>query len=287
MIDLPAPLTPADCDLRDFAFMPLDVARLRRSKAWLKAKRNPVLAFYLINLWTASWHDMPAASLENDDDVLADLAMCEPGKWAKIKADVLYGWVECSDGRLYHPTVAEKAVEAWEAKQAQRQRTEAARLAKEQKRIATQQLLSQTLQAASVTGSVTEAATGSKGEGQGEGQGDLYSVPYGTGGAAAGKRERTPEENRKSELWRAIKALLVDSGESKDLKAAGAVVTKAITRFDEPTALAAIEATLHARPAGVIAYLEGACQQASGQRQNKQEALEAGNLAAAERFAQE
>lgn len=113
-----------------------------------------------------------------------------------------------------------------------------------------------------------------------------YSVPIGTGGAAAVKRQRTPREHRKSELWSAIKTLLVDSGESKDLKAAGAVVTKTIVRFDEPTALAGIEATLFARPAGVIAYLEGACQQASGQRLNKQETLEAGNLAAAERFAE-
>jgi hypothetical protein len=27
-----APLTPSDCDLTDFAFMPLDVARLRDSE---------------------------------------------------------------------------------------------------------------------------------------------------------------------------------------------------------------------------------------------------------------
>jgi hypothetical protein len=111
------------------------------------------------------------------------------------------------------------------------------------------------------------------------------SVPIGTGAGGAGKKARTPAEQRKSELWRSIKAYLVDCGESKDLKAAGAVITQAITRYDEPTALAAIEATLHARPAGAIAFLEAACQQAAGQRQNKQEALEAGNLAAAERFA--
>lgn len=115
----------------------------------------------------------------------------------------------------------------------------------------------------------------------------VNSVPIGTGGGAAGKREKTPAERRKSELWGAIKTLLVESGESKDLKAAGAIVTSAITRYDEATALAAIEATLHAKPAGAIAYLEAACQQAAGQRQNKQEALEAGNLAAAERFAME
>jgi hypothetical protein len=110
----------------------------------------------------------------------------------------------------------------------------------------------------------------------------VNSVPIGTGSDAAdGRRPKTPAERRKSELWGAIKAHLVDSGESKDLKAAGAIVTSAIKRFDEPTALAAIEATLHAKPASAIAYLQAACQQASGQRLNKQEELEAGNLAAA------
>lgn len=168
-INLPAPLVPADCDLTDFPFMPLEVARLRRSKAWLVCKRNPALAFYMLNLWTASWHDKPAGSLEDDDDVLADLAMCDPAKWPKVKADVLRGWVKCSDGRLYHQTVAEKAAEAWKAKQAQRQRTEAARVAKEQKRRQQQsQPLSQNLQSDSVTEIATETVTASKGEGQGQ-----------------------------------------------------------------------------------------------------------------------
>ena len=110
-----------------------------------------------------------------------------------------------------------------------------------------------------------------------------YSVTDVTGGGAA-NRAKTPAEHRKSQLWRQMKEFLVESGESKDLKAAGAVITKAISRYDEATALGAIEATLYARPAGAIAYLEGACQQATGQRQNKQESLEAGNLAAAKRF---
>jgi len=134
MSDLPEPMVPQECDLRDFPFMPLEVQRLRRSKAWLAAKREPALAFYLINLWTAAWHDLPAASLEDDDEVLADLAMCEPRKWQAIKALALRGWVKCSDGRLYHPVVAEKARTAWASKIAQRDRTEAARKAKAEKK---------------------------------------------------------------------------------------------------------------------------------------------------------
>ena len=130
MTDLPAPLTPPDCDLRDFQFMPLEVARVRRSKQWLLAKRDPEIGFYSINLWMMAWHEVPSGSLEDDDDVLADAAMCDPRKWPKIRDRVLRGWVKCADGRLYHSVVAEKALDSWSRKKAQRQRTEAARSAR-------------------------------------------------------------------------------------------------------------------------------------------------------------
>jgi hypothetical protein len=128
------PLMPSDADLRDFTFMPLDLVRLRRSKAWLIAKRRPEIGFYMLNLWASSWHEVPAASLENDDDVLSDAAMCDPHKWEKVKAEVLRGWIECSDGRLYHPVVAEKALEAWGRKLEERWKRECDRVRKEWRR---------------------------------------------------------------------------------------------------------------------------------------------------------
>ncbi len=48
MTDLPEPMTPPECDLQDFQFMPLMVLRLRKSKAWVKARRNPALGFYML-----------------------------------------------------------------------------------------------------------------------------------------------------------------------------------------------------------------------------------------------
>ena len=54
----------------------------------------------------------PAASLEDDDDVLADGTMCHPERWPEVREKVLHGWQHCSDGRLYHPVVAERASEA-------------------------------------------------------------------------------------------------------------------------------------------------------------------------------
>lgn len=113
MSELPPPPVPTDADLTAFAFMPLEVTRLKRSKAWLICKRRPELAFYMVNLWISSWHERPAGSLENDDDVLADLAMCAPSEWPALKEHVMRGWVLCSDSRFYHPIVAEKVIDAW------------------------------------------------------------------------------------------------------------------------------------------------------------------------------
>ena len=160
--ELPAPLVPAEVDLRDFAFMPLEVSRLLRSRTWLKARRRPEIGFYLVNLWAGAWHEVPAGSLPDDDDVLADLARCTPARWRKLRGDILAAWVRCADGRLYHPVVAEKAREAWAHKLAQRQRTQAARDARRQ-RLHTP-----------AASSVATPVTASKGEGQGErkGQGE-------------------------------------------------------------------------------------------------------------------
>lgn len=71
-LQLPEPLTPPDCDLRDFAFMPLDVARLRDSDLAIQIEAEEFRAAVL--LWCASWHQVPAASLPDDDKALAALA---------------------------------------------------------------------------------------------------------------------------------------------------------------------------------------------------------------------
>lgn len=131
MTQLPQPPVPQEADLTDFRFMPLEVARLRRSRAWLICKRRPELAFYMINLWTASWHERPAGSLEDDDDVLADAAMCSPEKWPEVRDDVLRGWFKASDGRLYHEVVAEKVLDSWHGKAVARWKKECDRIRKE------------------------------------------------------------------------------------------------------------------------------------------------------------
>lgn len=115
-----APLTPADCDLTDFAFMPLDVARLFGSSFHARATDGEWRAG--VTLWAKSWHQVPAASLPDDDVELARLA--EFGRdvrsWRKVRDGALRGWAKADDGLLYHPVVAEKALEAWLEKLAQR-----------------------------------------------------------------------------------------------------------------------------------------------------------------------
>lgn len=160
---LPDPLVPAEVDLRDFAYMPLDVVRLMRSSAWRKIRRAPELGYWSVNLWASSWHEVPAASLPDDDDELADFARCEPKTWDKVKAKVLAGWVKCSDGRLYHPVVAEKALEAWAKMNGQRKRTHAAREALKRKLLETATKDVAAILTAPAATSVTETATASKG----------------------------------------------------------------------------------------------------------------------------
>lgn len=110
MHDASPPLVPEDCDLRDFQFIPIDVQRLLKSETWVLGTGEEKAA--AMTLWLESWHQVPAASLPNDERMLAHLSMTG-SRWRRVREHVLRGWVEASDGRLYHPVVAEKALEAW------------------------------------------------------------------------------------------------------------------------------------------------------------------------------
>ena len=110
------PLVPAHIDLRDFPFMPLEVARLRDSSIVDEISGDEFRAAIL--LWCASWHQVPAGSLPTDRKQLSKFAGYGRvvTEWDKVAEGALYGWLECSDGRLYHPVIAEKAIEAWDKK---------------------------------------------------------------------------------------------------------------------------------------------------------------------------
>jgi hypothetical protein len=114
--DDPAPLVPGDCDLRDYPDMPLEVQRFRDSDFVANEAPEAIVAAFL--LWSASWHQVPAGSLPDSNRVLAQLAgygRSVPG-FLKVRDGALRGFIKCSDGRLYHPVIAEKALKALESR---------------------------------------------------------------------------------------------------------------------------------------------------------------------------
>lgn len=130
----PDPLVPIEVDLTEFGFMPLDVRRLRDSRIAASASGDEFRAAVL--LWCASWHQKPAASLPDDDIELAQLSGYGRviKEWKKVRDGALHGWVKCTDGRLYHPVIAEKANEAWAQKLEHAWSRECDRVRKENKR---------------------------------------------------------------------------------------------------------------------------------------------------------
>lgn len=104
------PLVPPKCDLTAFYYVPIEPRIFFKSRAWISFNYVEKVAY--INLLLKSWHEIPSASLP-DDDVLLTHFSGVGRKWEKIKEKVLSGWVLASDGRYYHPYVAQKALEAW------------------------------------------------------------------------------------------------------------------------------------------------------------------------------
>ncbi|MES1979742.1 MAG: hypothetical protein V4451_17010 [Pseudomonadota bacterium] len=123
------PLTPANGDLRDFPHTPIFRTKLFASEFHARASDAEWRAG--VTLWLKAWDQVPAGSLPVDDVALARLA--ELGRdvksWNKLKAGALRGWIICSDGRMYHPIVAEGVNNALNAKVAQREKTANARIA--------------------------------------------------------------------------------------------------------------------------------------------------------------
>jgi hypothetical protein len=107
---LPAPLTPADCNLRGMPYMPMKVAQVLQSETFGLTTGDEFKAAFA--LWCASWMEVPAASLPNDERMLDFLSRSK--NWKKVRDMALRGWVLCEDGRLYHPVIAEAALDAWD-----------------------------------------------------------------------------------------------------------------------------------------------------------------------------
>lgn len=134
----PTPPIPADADLRPLPFMPLHVAKLRDSD--LAAECEPEACWYAVLLWCASWHQLPAGSLPDNDTVLCKLIGLgrDLKTWRTHREQALRGWYKCSDGRMYHDVVAAEVVKAWKGRLEQAHRTECARVKKANQRNGTE-----------------------------------------------------------------------------------------------------------------------------------------------------
>lgn len=120
MNELLEPLTPQECDCRGLPFMPLEVGRLVDSDMVALSTGDEFKAALI--LWAKSWSQVPAASIPDDDRVLAKWAGYSLNEWPALREMALRGWVKCSDGRLYHPVVADLAVKAAKNRRGQSER---------------------------------------------------------------------------------------------------------------------------------------------------------------------
>lgn len=113
-------IEPEDVDVRSFDYMPLDIKILFTSELWLSATDEEKVA--AITLWARSWHQVPAASLPSQEAKLAHMAGYgrDLRAWRRVKEMALRGFRMATDGRLYHPVVADFALKAFKGIRAQK-----------------------------------------------------------------------------------------------------------------------------------------------------------------------
>ena len=127
----PSPPVAPDTDLRHMPGYMIDVQALLGSD--LAALGDPAANWFAVLTWCASFHQVPAGSLPDDDTVLAYLVRLgrDVRTWKRMREKgAMRGWVKHSDGRFYHPVVTEAVLKllgkskagktAAEAKQARR-----------------------------------------------------------------------------------------------------------------------------------------------------------------------
>lgn len=127
MTEPPAPLVPPEVDLRGLGGFMLRTDRLLASE--LVALGSPEECWAAVLLWCRAWQQTPAASLPDDDRVLASFSGAGR-RWKHVKDMAMRGFVLCSDGRWYHRVLADEALEAWSRRLKFRERSDKANRAK-------------------------------------------------------------------------------------------------------------------------------------------------------------
>lgn len=195
-MNLIEPLVALGVDLRDFSFTPIFRSRLFGSS--FHARVSDAGWRSGLTLWLKSWDQVPAGSLPDDDIDLCRLA--EFGRdmksWKKVREEAMHGWLLATDGRRYHPVVAEGVNEAWKRKCDQRNRTSSARAARLAKIVSQGKNDGATSSVTEdVTGSVTDRVTDRVTESKGQGQLEEEERYGGGGGRAVPSASQSTAEN--------------------------------------------------------------------------------------------
>lgn len=113
VLSLPLPPVQPTLDLRRLWWLKLDVTALLNSTFNTTADDTGWRCG--VTLWLKAWHQIPAASLPDDDAMLCHMAGLgrDLATWERVKPIALHGFTKCSDGRLYHAFLAAQAIEAW------------------------------------------------------------------------------------------------------------------------------------------------------------------------------
>jgi hypothetical protein len=122
MSQLPLPPIPADADLRTWPFMMVDTERVLGSEFVRQTASCPAAFRAGWILLCKAWHQLPAGSLPDDDMDLAYFVRLPMQDWMAIRDIALRGFVKCRDGRLYHPVLTVRVLEAWRMRQMQREK---------------------------------------------------------------------------------------------------------------------------------------------------------------------
>jgi hypothetical protein len=112
----PPPPYPAETLAKGWRFE-VDMERFKRSDTWLRAKGG-VLRGLLLLLWSQAWEREPCGTLPNDDELIVLLLDISPEVFAEHRSVLMRGWIEASDGLLYHHIIVER-VHAMLVKRAQ------------------------------------------------------------------------------------------------------------------------------------------------------------------------
>lgn len=258
-----------------------------QSDTWALAA--PDVRPWLLMLWATAWQQKPCGSMPSDDMLIAARLGMTVKVFAKVKAILLRGWWLAEDGRLYQDTIVERVLEMLEHKNKEKQRKAAYR--------ARMSGGSPDLSHGTDAGRTPESH-GSDDTGTGTGTGIGIGKPTLVTKDEDGLEAHTPRVTEPGLICKAMKSLgvadvnpghptlktLLDAGATVD-EFEGAALTAVKSKKGFAYALGVVKGTredaakaaqtLHTGPLPVAQTL------------NRQEALEAANFAAAQRFAQQ